>query len=277
MSVDPTNLSPQTIYGILYKNHPEYNPYNSYSANPYMSHVIQLNIGSLNEEESIPYFLNPSEQSLYTINLSHYLNDTYIPYDTYPWSTFYPTTQVSYNQIVPYTTGYDMWDSIYFNGSYNNGNQTYFVNEELQEYLDSYVTQLNEHEGQVCKLDKLNGIIYQTCGDKIETTIKIDTQGCGISSQHFVSYSKEALDCSICMSTEYGICMCDYASTGDLKTRDNGWLHSVCDGTSKTECALECGYSKEELEKSMIDSIMETLYTLLAELFSPKILKHKIK
>jgi len=36
MSVDPTNLSPQTIYGILYKNHPEDNPYNSYSANPYI-------------------------------------------------------------------------------------------------------------------------------------------------------------------------------------------------------------------------------------------------
>ncbi|OYT52581.1 MAG: hypothetical protein B6U72_07660, partial [Candidatus Altiarchaeales archaeon ex4484_2] len=35
MSVDPTNLSPQTIFGILYKDHPEHNPYSNYESGLY--------------------------------------------------------------------------------------------------------------------------------------------------------------------------------------------------------------------------------------------------
>ena len=281
-SVDPTLLSPQMIYEILYKNHPEDNPYlnqpvytyNNYPVDPYMSYVIQLNIESLNEEESIPYLLNLSEQSLYTINPFYYLNDTYIPYDTYPWGTFYPTTQASYNLTNPYTTPYDirydMWNSIYIDDFYNNGskNQTFIVNDELQDQIELYISQLNGG-GYVCRS---YGEHRTQCGDTHLATIDINLQNYGTLTEDVYAGSKKELDCKICKAQEFGHCISiEYSIPGNELTTDGiPWIspYDSCVKEASGLCAITCNYNqKEKAVDSSISKMIKTLFDLLSSLY----------
>ena len=80
MSVDPTNRSPQTIFRILYKDHPEDNPYNSYQVNSY-----------------IPYSMSPAYFTLGSdggsgLDYSVYDSFDYLQYEEYNNIIYYPTT-----------------------------------------------------------------------------------------------------------------------------------------------------------------------------------------